>query len=298
MSSNNAPTYGGQAVLEGVMIRGQSNVSVAVRSPSGEVKTQIKPIANIFRSKYRKTPLIRGIIALIETLIIGMNALNFSSAVAMEEENSDPNKASIVLMILISFTLAIGLFFMLPLLISTPFEGLLGSNILSNIIEGIVRLLIFIGYIYVIGLMPDIKRVFMYHGAEHMTVHAQENNLELNLPNIKKYPTAHPRCGTAFLLTIMLIAVLVFILIPRQSLILVVGSRIVLVPFIASLSYEFIRLSSIYQNNLIMQAIAAPSLWLQSLTTRQPDDDQIEVAIIAMQSAIEADKNTSASSIS
>tara|TARA_B100001142_G_scaffold319653_1_gene363440 strand:+ start:660 stop:1556 length:897 start_codon:yes stop_codon:yes gene_type:complete len=298
VSSNNAPTYGGQAVLEGVMIRGQSNVSVAVRSPSGEVKTQIKPIANIFRSKYRKTPLIRGIIALIETLIIGMNALNFSSAVAMEEENSDPNKASIVLMILISFTLAIGLFFMLPLLISTPFEGLLGSNILSNIIEGIVRLLIFIGYIYVIGLMPDIKRVFMYHGAEHMTVHAQENNLELNLPNIKKYPTAHPRCGTAFLLTIMLIAVLVFILIPRQSLILVVGSRIVLVPFIASLSYEFIRLSSIYQNNLIMQAIAAPSLWLQSLTTRQPDDDQIEVAIIAMQSAIEADKNTSASSIS
>ena len=298
MSSNKAPTYGGQAVLEGVMIRGQSNVSVAVRSPSGEVKTQIKPIANIFRSKYRKTPLIRGIIALIETLIIGMNALNFSSAVAMEEENSDPNKASIVLMILISFTLAIGLFFMLPLLISTPFEGLLGSNILSNIIEGIVRLLIFVGYIYVIGLMPDIKRVFMYHGAEHMTVHAQENNLELNLPNIKKYPTAHPRCGTAFLLTIMLIAVLVFILIPRQSLILVVGSRIVLVPFIASLSYEFIRLSSIYQNNLIMQAIAAPSLWLQSLTTRQPDDDQIEVAIIAMQSAIEADKNTSASSIS
>ena len=298
MSSNKAPTYGGQAVLEGVMIRGQSNVSVAVRSPSGEIKTQIKPIANIFRSKYRKTPLIRGIIALIETLIIGMNALNFSSAVAMEEENSDPNKASIVLMILISFTLAIGLFFMLPLLISTPFEGLLGSNILSNIIEGIVRLLIFVGYIYVIGLMPDIKRVFMYHGAEHMTVHAQENNLELNLPNIKKYPTAHPRCGTAFLLTIMLIAVLVFILIPRQSLILVVGSRIVLVPFIASLSYEFIRLSSIYQNNLIMQAIAAPSLWLQSLTTRQPDDDQIEVAIIAMQSAIEADKNTSASSIS
>lgn len=296
MSSNQAPTYGGQAVLEGVMIRGQNNVSVAVRSPSGEIKTQIKPIANIFRSKYRKTPLIRGIIALIETLIIGMNALNFSSAVAMEEENSDPNRASIVLMITISFTLAIGLFFMLPLLISTPFEGFLGSNIFSNIIEGIVRLLIFIGYIYVIGLMPDIKRVFMYHGAEHMTVHAQENNLELNLANIKKYPTAHPRCGTAFLLTIMLIAVIVFILIPRQSLLIVVGSRIVLVPFIASLSYEFIRLSSIYQNSFIMKAISAPSLWLQSLTTRQPDDDQIEVAVIAMQSAIEADKDASSSS--
>lgn len=296
MSSNQAPTYGGQAVLEGVMIRGQNNVSVAVRSPSGEIKTQIKPIANIFRSKYRKTPLIRGIIALIETLIIGMNALNFSSAVAMEEENSDPNRASVVLMITISFTLAIGLFFMLPLLISTPFEGFLGSNIFSNIIEGIVRLLIFIGYIYVIGLMPDIKRVFMYHGAEHMTVHAQENNLELNLANIKKYPTAHPRCGTAFLLTIMLIAVIVFILIPRQSLLIVVGSRIVLVPFIASLSYEFIRLSSIYQNNFIMKAISAPSLWLQSLTTRQPDDDQIEVAVIAMQSAIEADKDASSSS--
>lgn len=296
MSSNQAPTYGGQAVLEGVMIRGQNNVSVAVRSPSGEIKTQIKPIANIFRSKYRKTPLIRGIIALIETLIIGMNALNFSSAVAMEEENSDPNRASVVLMITISFTLAIGLFFMLPLLISTPFEGFLGSNIFSNIIEGIVRLLIFIGYIYVIGLMPDIKRVFMYHGAEHMTVHAQENNLELNLANIKKYPTAHPRCGTAFLLTIMLIAVIVFILIPRQSLLIVVGSRIVLVPFIASLSYEFIRLSSIYQNSFIMKAISAPSLWLQSLTTRQPDDDQIEVAVIAMQSAIEADKDASSSS--
>jgi len=129
-----------------------------------------------------------------------------------------------------------------------------------------------------------------------MTVHAQENNLELNLANIKKYPTAHPRCGTAFLLTIMLIAVIVFILIPRQSLLIVVGSRIVLVPFIASLSYEFIRLSSIYQNNFIMKAISAPSLWLQSLTTRQPDDDQIEVAVIAMQSAIEADKDASSSS--
>ena len=298
MSSTQTPTYGGQAVLEGVMIRGQKNVSVSVRSPSGEIKTQVKPIANIFRSKYRKTPLIRGVIALIETLIIGMNALNYSSSVAMEEENTTPNKASIALMISISLSLAIGLFFILPLLISTPFEGILGSNILSNIIEGIARLIIFIGYIYVIGLMPDIKRVFMYHGAEHMTVHAQENNLELNLSNIKKYPTAHPRCGTAFLLTIMLIAVIIFILIPRESMIIVVSSRIFLVPFIASLSYEFIRLSSIYQTNFLMRAIASPSLWLQSLTTRQPDDDQIEVAIVAMTSAIEADETSSASSIS
>ena len=297
MSSNQTPTYGGQAVLEGVMIRGQQNVSVAVRSPSGKIKTQVKPIANIFRSKYRKTPLIRGVIALIETLIIGMNALNYSSSVAMEEENTTPNKASIALMITISLSLAIGLFFILPLLISTPFEGILGSNILSNIIEGIARLIIFIGYIYVIGLMPDIKRVFMYHGAEHMTVHAQENNLELNLSNIKKYPTAHPRCGTAFLLTIMLIAVIIFILIPRESMIIVVSSRIFLVPFIASLSYEFIRLSSIYQTNFLMRAIASPSLWLQSLTTRQPDDDQIEVAIVAMTSAIEADEISSASSV-
>ena len=285
------PRYGGQAVIEGIMIRGQNNVAIAVRAPSGNIVTRVKKINTLFTGKLRSIPIIRGVIALAETLSLGMEALNYSSQVANDEEDTPPGKFSSAIMILISLSIAIGLFFILPLVVSKPFEGLLGSDVVSNVAEGIIRLAVFLIYVTVISLMPDIRRVYMYHGAEHMAVHAQEKGDPLTIQEIRKYPTAHPRCGTAFLLTIMVIAIIVFTLIPREPSWLVVGSRIVLIPLIASLSYEFIRFNSKYETNKFVSKMSVPSLLLQSLTTKIPDDDQIEVAINAMESAIDADRD-------
>jgi uncharacterized protein YqhQ len=273
------------------MIRGQNNVAIAVRAPSGNIVTRVKKINTLFTGKLRSIPIIRGVIALAETLSLGMEALNYSSQVANDEEDTPPGKFSSAIMILISLSIAIGLFFILPLVVSKPFEGLLGSDVVSNVAEGIIRLAVFLIYVTVISLMPDIRRVYMYHGAEHMAVHAQEKGDPLTIQEIRKYPTAHPRCGTAFLLTIMVIAIIVFTLIPREPLWLVVGSRIVLIPLIASLSYEFIRFNSKYETNKFVSKMSVPSLLLQSLTTKIPDDDQIEVAINAMESAIDADRD-------
>ena len=285
-----SPRYGGQAVIEGIMIRGQSNVAISVRAPSGNIVTRVKKINTLFTGKLRKIPIVRGIIALAETLSLGMEALNYSSQVANDEEDTPPGKLSSAIMILISLSIAIGIFFILPLFASKPLEGLLGSDVVSNVAEGIIRLAVFLIYVTVISLMPDIRRVYMYHGAEHMAVHAQEKGDPLTIEEIRKYPTAHPRCGTAFLLTIMVIAIIVFTFIPREPLWLVIGSRIVLIPLIASLSYEFIRFNSKYEANKFLSKLSVPNLLLQSLTTKIPDDDQIEVAITAMESAIHADR--------
>ena len=285
-----APRYGGQAVIEGIMIRGQSNVAISVRAPSGNIVTRVKKINALFTGKLRTIPIVRGIIALAETLSLGMEALNYSSQVANDEEDTPPGKLSSAIMILISLSIAIGIFFILPLFASKPLEGLLGSDVVSNVAEGIIRLAVFLIYVTVISLMPDIRRVYMYHGAEHMAVHAQEKGDPLTIEEIRKYPTAHPRCGTAFLLTIMVIAIIVFTFIPREPLWLVIGSRIVLIPLIASLSYEFIRFNSKYEANKFLSKLSVPNLLLQSLTTKIPDDDQIEVAITAMESAIHADR--------
>ena len=292
------PTYGGQAVIEGVMIRGQNNTTVSVRSPSGNIVTRTKPLNKIFTGLLRKTPIVRGIIALSETLYIGMDSLSYSAKIADPDEshsdkeiNQTSSKLSTAITITLSTLLAIGLFFILPLLASTPFEYFTGSDLISNIAEGIIRLLIFIIYIVAIGFMDDIKRVYMYHGAEHMTVHAQEEGKSLTVENISNYPTAHPRCGTAFLLNVMLISIIIFSLIPREPFSWLILSRIILIPLIASLSYETIRISSIYDQNILIKFIMAPSLWLQKLTTKQPDNDQIEVAIEAMTASIKYDSN-------
>ena len=284
-------TYGGQAVIEGVMIRGQNHVTTSVRDPQGEIQTRTKPIGNIFTGRLRKLPIVRGILALAETLYLGMDSLSYSAGVSDGESDEEISKLSIASMIGFSVLIAIALFFLLPLIASKPFEGLFGSDITSNIVEGILRLLIFVLYIFGIGLMSDIRRVYMYHGAEHMTVHAMEMGDSLVVENIRKYPTAHPRCGTAFLLTVMIIAILVFTLVPRDPFWMVILSRIVLIPVIASLSYEVIRISGKYSQNFIVGLIMSPSLWLQKLTTSQPDNDQIEVAITAMTAAVEADRS-------
>ena len=289
MSANQPHTYGGQAVIEGVMIRGQRNIAIAVRRPDGSIALKRQPLTPIFTGKLRRIPLVRGVIAMAETLTLGMRALTYSANVAAEAEGEEISARSMAGMMAVSLTIAIGLFFLVPVLASDRLEGLLGSSLMANIAEGVIRLGLFLGYILLIGRMNDIRRVFMYHGAEHMTVHAQERGDPLNVAHIRRYPTAHPRCGTAFLLVVMVVAILAFIFVGREPFWWLIASRIVLVPLIAAVSYEVIRFSGRHAANPLVALITAPSLALQSLTTRQPDDDQIEIAIAAMQQAQAAD---------
>jgi uncharacterized protein YqhQ len=299
MTTENKPTYGGQAVLEGVMIRGQRHMAVAVRRPNGAIAVQSKPLSNLFTGGLRQFPLVRGVIVLVETLALGMRALTYSANISMEDPDADPDDEveqeelgtfSVVIMLMVSLLFAIGLFFILPLFASRPLEGLLGGDLFSNIAEGVIRMVIFLIYIWVIGKMGEINRVFMYHGAEHMTVHAQENGVPLEIEYIRKYSPAHPRCGTAFLLTVMVVAIVVFAFIPRDPFWWLVTSRIIFIPIIAAGAYEIIRISSRYESNPLVRLITSPNLALQKLTTRWPDDDQIEVAIAAMQLAIDSDQ--------
>ena len=289
MSANQPHTYGGQAVIEGVMIRGQRNIAVAVRRPDGSIAVKRQPLTPIFTGPLRRIPLIRGVIAMAETLTLGMRALSYSANVAAEAEGEEISAGSMAGMMAVSLTIAIGLFFLVPVLASDRLEGLLGSSLMANVAEGVIRLALFLGYILLIGRMNDIRRVFMYHGAEHMTVHAQERGDPLNVAHIRRYPTAHPRCGTAFLLVVMVVAIVAFIFVGREPFWWLIASRILLVPLIAAVSYEVIRFSGRHADNPLVALITAPSLALQSLTTRQPDDDQIEIAIAAMQQAQAAD---------
>ena len=286
-------------MLEGVMIRGQTHMAVAVRRPNGAIATQLRPLSTLYTGTLRRLPLVRGVITLVETLSLGMRALSYSSSVSLEDPEADPDseveseelsKGALASMLLVSFSFAILLFFLLPLFASRPLEGAFGNDILSNVAEGAIRLIVFVAYIWVIGRMAEIRRVFMYHGAEHMTVHAQERGDPLVTEAIRKYSPAHPRCGTAFLLTVMVVAILVFVFVPREPLWWLITSRIVFIPLIAAVAYEVIRLSGRYEDNPLVRLISAPNLLLQKLTTRWPDDDQIEVAVAAMNTALEADR--------
>ena len=284
-------TYGGQAVLEGVMIRGQRHVSTSVRRPDGSVAYQTRKINLLFLGRLKRMPLVRGVLVLSESLVLGFRALTFSANVGAEAEGEELSKTSLIIMMLISLSFGIGLFFLTPVLASEGIGLLIKSELVSNLIEGLLRLVLLVGYMYLIGKIGDIRRVFMYHGAEHMTVHAQEHGDPLEIHNIRKYSTAHPRCGTAFLLTVVLVSIVVFVFIPRHPMWWLIGSRIVLVPVIAAISYEIIRFSGFHSDSLIVKLLARPNLALQKLTTRQPDDDQIEIAIHAMKGAIAADND-------
>jgi uncharacterized protein YqhQ len=289
MLSSNAPVYGGQAVLEGVMIRGQRNACVAVRRPDGTIALHTDPINPIFSGRLRKAPLVRGVIVLAETMTLGMRALTYSANVGMEAEGQEMSRGAVAATMAFSVLFAIGLFFVIPVFASRGLEGVVRSDILANLAEGLIRLGIFLAYVYLIGRMEQIRRVFMYHGAEHMTVHAQERLEPLEVEAVRRYSTAHPRCGTAFLLVVMVVAIVVFTFVGRDPLWWLIASRVVLVPFIAAVSYEAIRFSGFHADNPMVRIITAPSLALQALTTRQPDDDQIEVAIAAMNHAVAAD---------
>lgn len=281
--------YGGQAVIEGVMIRGHRFSCVAARRPNGEITSIVSPLSSLYTGAIRRIPMIRGIIVLIETLVLGTKALLYSTNVSLEQEGQELGKWSTGLMLTISLGFSVGLFFMLPLLVTVFLDQYIKSDFLTNMTEGITRLAIFLAYIWCIGLLPDIKRVFGYHGAEHMTVKAYESDDPLEIPQIRQYSTAHPRCGTAFLLVVMIAAILVFATLGRPNIIWLILSRILLIPIIAGVAYEVIRFSGQHQSNPLVKLITSPSLMLQKLTTREPDDDQIRVAIHAMTTVLAAD---------
>jgi uncharacterized protein YqhQ len=244
-------------------------------------------------NKWRRIPFIRGTLVLAESLTIGMRALTYSAQIAAgEEEDEEPiSPLALGLTIALSLGLGVGLFFVLPLVIThTVIDRFTESSILSNLGEGVLRLLIFFAYLGLIGMMPSIKRVFAYHAAEHMSVHAHEAKLPLDNEHVRMFPAAHPRCGTAFLLTVMLVSIVVFALMGTPDLPIRILSRIVFIPVIAGISYEVIRFNAKHSGNVLVRMGTVPSLMLQRFTTRKPDDDQIEIAIAAMTAAIQGDK--------
>lgn len=282
--------YGGQAVIEGVMMRGKKNLAVAVRHPNGGIVTHTEKLNGpIYTSKIAKLPFIRGLTMLWDALVLGVRMLLFSANVAVSEEDAEITPMMTWGMLAVALVFSIGLFFVLPLMLISWLDTYLDSSFVSNVIEGIVRLVIFMAYIVLISLAPDIKRVFAYHGAEHKAINAYEAGEELVVENVQKYPTSHPRCGTGFLLIVMTVSILVFALLGRPPLIIRTISRIALVPVIAGISYELLRYSAEHIQNRIVKAIFAPGLALQSLTTRQPDDSQVEVAISALKATLAAD---------
>ena len=284
--------YGGQAVMEGVMIRGKEGVAISVRQLNGELKTVRQPLASIYKGRLREIPFIRGIIVLVETLVLGTQSLLHSAQVAAAEEGEE--KIPAVLLwgtVAASLALGVALFIMIPLFATRYLiDPHINSALLSNVFEGLIRIGIFIAYLKLIGLIPVIKRVFAYHGAEHKVVNAYESGVPLEVESVKNYSTAHARCGTAFLFIVLIIAIFVFVLVGQPTLWIRVISRIALIPVIAVISYEIMKFGAAHINNKIVRVLLAPGLMLQSMTTREPDDSQIEAAISALKEVIEIDR--------
>ena len=289
--------YGGQAVFEGVMIRGREGVAISVRQPNGELNTVRQPLASMYKGRLRELPLIRGIIVLIETLVLGTQSLLHSAQVAAAEEVGEKIPAALLWgTVAISFALGVALFFMVPLFATRYLiDPYINSALLSVVLEGLIRIGIFVAYLKVISFIPDIKRVFAYHGAEHKVVNAYEAGVPLDVESVKNYSTAHARCGTAFLFIVLIIAIFIFALVGQPALWIRILSRIALIPAIAVISYEIMKFGAAHANNPIVRILLAPGLLLQSITTREPDDSQIETAISALSEAIKIDRAAEAS---
>ncbi len=275
--------------MGGVMIRGRSSSAIAVRRMDGGIEINSQPLATLYKEKWRNIPLVRGIIMLIETVALGTSALMYSARVSTETEDEKITTGMIWGSVVVGVVLAVALFFVLPLLIVRVFDAYIASSFISNLIEGAVRIVFFIVYLVIIGRMRDIREIFAYHGAEHMSVNAYESGVTLDVYNVRNYSRAHTRCGTSFLLVVLVIAVVVFALLGRPPIWIGILSRIILIPVIAAVSYEFLKFEAKYSHNLLVRWLLIPGLWLQALTTRQPTDSQLEVAIAAMKKALETD---------
>ncbi|GAB6267791.1 MAG: DUF1385 domain-containing protein [Smithella sp.] len=278
---------GGQAIIEGVMMRHGNKIAAAVRRPDKEIVFQEREYIPLTK---RYKPLgwmfVRGTITLFEMMIIGIQFLMFSANVALEEEEKKPQGWEMYVSLVLSFAVAIFFFVVVPAFFFTKIKVYVGSLVVLNILEGCVRLGIFLAFLSVTLLMKDMRRVYMYHGSEHKTVFAWEDGQELTVENVKKYSTRHPRCGTSFILFVMIISVLIFSLLGRPDFLHRVIYKILLLPVIAGISYETIRFTGKYSRFKLVQVLSWPGLALQRITTREPDDDQIEVAIAAMKKVV------------
>jgi uncharacterized protein YqhQ len=285
-------SYGGQAVMEGVMMRGSNTMAVAVRQPDGEILVHTEPLNEyIYAGPWSKVPFLRALTSLWDVLVLGIRTLMFSAEVALGEEEEIEFTGPVAWgTVAVSFAFGIGLFFVGPLLLVGAIDRYIESSFVSNVVEGVIRMAVFVAYLWLIGFIPDIRRVFAYHGAEHKTINAYESGADLTLESVGRQTTAHYRCGTAFLLSVMVISILVFSLLGRPPMALRILSRIVLIPVVAGLAYEYIKFTNRYRHNRLIRAIAAPNLALQRLTTREPDSSMLEVSITALERVLETER--------
>jgi uncharacterized protein YqhQ len=274
-------TIGGQALIEGVMMRSNDKYVMAVRRPDKKISTKIVKINNT--SFFNKIPLIRGCTRFIETLSIGLEGILYSSSESAGEEEK-LNPWEVFFTIASSIVMTVLLFYFAPLLVARLFTS--SNGLLFNLVDGLARLFIFIIYLMIISLMPDIRRIFQYHGAEHMTVHCYEKKEKLTIKNIRKYSTLHPRCGTNFIMIVFIVSIFFFSFIPVKTFIYKLGMRLLLLPLIAGISYEFLKLAGKYYENPIVKVLNYPGIALQMITTKKPEDDMIEVAIKSLNTAV------------
>lgn len=299
-------SIGGQAVIEGVMMRGPEDIAVAVRKSNGEIVVDKKPVSTIIKKyKILKLPILRGIVAFIESMILGVRTLMFSAElydIGEDEPSFQPSKFDLFLeklfgnkdvviytAVFISLLFAVGLFILLPAFITKYTTSLIQSDVIRSLIEGTVRISIFVLYILLVSKMKDIQRVFQYHGAEHKSIACYEHGDELTVENVKKYSRLHPRCGTSFLIEVMIISVIVFSFLSWDNLFIRIITKLALMPFVAGVAYEFIKLAGRSENKCV-QIINQPGMWLQKLTTREPDGEQIEVAIRSLTEVLPKNK--------
>jgi len=276
--------------MEGVMMRGRTAVGVAVRAPDGQIVRYTEPLSStIYTSRIAGLPFIRGLVLLWETLTLGIRMLLYSANVALAKEQQQLTPPLVAGTLIIALGMALGLFFVAPLLLVSLVDRAVPSHLASNLLEGCIRLGIFVGYIWLVGLMPDVRRYFIYHGAEHKAINAYEAGVPLEVETVSRYSTAHRRCGTSFLLLVLVLSIFIFALLGRPDMPLRLASRIVLVPVIAAGAYELIRLGANHPHNPLLQAFILPGMILQRLTTREPEGPQIEVAIVALKEVLRAD---------
>ena len=272
---------GGQAVIEGVMMRRQNTVCIAVRKPNGKIKVKKEKIKSINEKyKWLKWPFFRGVINMYEMLAIGMRALTYSAEQQATKKEEKITKKESIISIIIAILLTILLFILVPLFLTKLL--IKGQGILFNLVDGIIRIIIFISYIYLISRIRDVERIFQYHGAEHKAVNCYENNKKLTPENCNKYTTVHARCGTSFLLFVLIVSVLIFSLITHPNFFMKFFGRLLLLPVIVGISYELLKLSSRFRDNKVMKVIVWPGLFLQKITTKNPTKKQLEVAIAAL----------------
>src|SRR6478672_3417256 len=285
--------YGGQALMEGVLMRGRDAIAVALRHPDGRIVTATEQLdSRVHTAPMGKWPFVRGLVVLYEALVIENRWLARSANVQAEEDDVELGKGTIAITLLVTFGVAIAAFSLLPLLISSVATSRANQGWLQPAVEGVIQVALFLAYLAFVSRTPDIHRVFQYHGAEHMTIHALEAGDPLTVREVRKFPTAHQRCGTEFLVIVILLSIIMFSIVGRQTPIVMVVSRILLIPVIAAVGYELLRFGARHRGNPIVRVLLYPGLLVQMITTKQPTDDMIEVAIVSMEQALVADGET------